>query len=118
MSFELHLRTRERGTVVECRGQLIAGPELSFLRTALLNVLRHEQRLVLNLDGLQTIDAAGLGVLAAAAAQARERGTNVALCCTPRHIRTLLGTTGLDTVLKMYDSEAKALSNGGRSAAA
>lgn len=117
MSFELHLHTRELGTVVECRGRLIAGPELSFLRTALLNVLRHERRLILNLDAVQTIDAAGLGVLASAAALARERNSQVALCCTPSRIRRLLGTTRLDSVLKLYDNENKALNNG-RSAAA
>jgi len=112
MSFELHLHTRELGTVVECRGRMTAGPELSFLRTALINVLKHERRLVLNLDGLQTIDAAGLGVLATAAATARERNSYVALCCTPQNIRRLLGTTKLDSVLKLYESEAKALNNG------
>jgi len=112
MSFELHLHTRELGTVVECRGRMTAGPELSFLRTALINVLKHERRLVLNLDGLQTIDAAGLGVLATAAATARERNSYVALCCTPQNIRRLLGTTKLDSVLRLYESEAKALNNG------
>ncbi|HUO61811.1 MAG TPA: STAS domain-containing protein [Candidatus Acidoferrales bacterium] len=112
MSFELHLRTREQGTVVECRGCLIAGPELSFLRSALLNVLRHERRLVLNLSGLQTIDAAGLGVLASAAALANEHESHVALCCTPKHIRKLIDTTQLSSVLKLYESESKALNNG------
>jgi anti-anti-sigma factor len=91
---------------------MTAGPELSFLRTALLNVLRHERRLVLNLDGLQTIDAAGLGVLAAAADAARERNSYVALCCTQSNVRRLLGATKLDCILKLYDSEAKALNNG------
>ena len=112
MSFELHLHTRDLGTVVECRGRLVAGPQLSFLRTALLNVLRHERRLVLNLDGLQTIDAAGLGVLAAAAAAARECNSYVALCCTKSNVRRLLGTTKLDSIVKFYDSESKAFNNG------
>jgi anti-anti-sigma factor len=112
MSFELHLHTREEGTVVECRGRMIAGPQLSFLRTALLNVLKHERRLVLNLNGLHTIDAAGLGVLAAAADAAREYSSQVALCCTPRNVRRLLGTTKLDSVLKLYDNEATAFKNG------
>jgi anti-sigma B factor antagonist len=51
---------------------------------------------VVDLDGVDTLDDTGLGVLLGAAATARERGGDLEVVCTAPALRDRLARTGFD----------------------
>jgi anti-anti-sigma factor len=55
--------------------------------------------LAVDMSGVTFIDAAGIGVLVAAANRAREAGGGLSLLAPPRQVRRLLGILHLDAVL-------------------
>jgi anti-sigma B factor antagonist len=65
--------------------------------------------LVVDLNRVRFIDAAGLGALAGAARRATARGASLRVVCTRPHIRRLFRITGLDQAVLLADSLADAL---------
>lgn len=66
-------------------------------------------KVIINLDALDYIDSAGLGVLVGALARLRDReGELAVVCCTPR-IRRVFDITKLTQLLALYDTEEEAL---------
>ena len=55
--------------------------------------------LAVNISGVTFIDAAGIGVLVAAANRAREAGGSLSLLAPSRQVRRLLGVLHLDAIL-------------------
>ena len=66
------------------------------LRNRLATLTGRRCALMIDLDRVTFIDAAGLGVLAAAAGRARRSGGCLAVVCSQRQVRRLLTITSLD----------------------
>ncbi len=69
------------------------------LRERLLALADDGRPLVVDLDQVSFIDAAGLGALAAAARRASAHGASLHVVCVGHRIRRLFGITGLDRVV-------------------
>ena len=69
-------------------------------------IAQGERRFLLNLTGLEYIDAAGLGQLVTICAAIRQSGGSLTLTHLTKHIRTLLTITKLDTVLHICEADA------------
>jgi len=82
-------------------GRLIHGAESrGLLMEAFARSSRRKTRkIVIDLGGVQKMDAAGLGFLAFACKEARRRGAQFQVENTPGFISDLFRITGLDTVL-------------------
>lgn len=59
---------------------------------------------VVDLDGVLSLDDCGLGVLLGAAGFARERGGDLALLCTSERLRGRLRVTGLDRAVEVREA--------------
>ena len=65
--------------------------------------------LVVDLDQVSFIDAAGLGALAGVARRAAVHGTSLQVVCARRQTRRLFGITELDRVIPLASTLAEAL---------
>lgn len=107
----LEITDDERGPgvyVVTLRGQF----DFSHAARAREAILRHieagARRVVVNLDGVEYIDSAGLGVLVGMLARCRERGGDLVVVCSAPRIRRVFDITKLGQILAIHDTEAEA----------
>jgi anti-sigma B factor antagonist len=96
-------------TVVAVRGELDinTAPEL---RAALMEAIEAHPgaRLIVDLEGLEFVDSAGLGILIGGRKRAQAGGGDLVLVSTGRNVRRLLELTGLMRVFDVYTSVADA----------
>jgi anti-sigma B factor antagonist len=92
-------------TVVAVRGELDIGtaPEL---RAALMDAIEQHpgERLIADLEGLEFIDSAGLGILIGGRKRAQAAGGDLVLVSTGRNVRKILEVTGLTRVFEIHSS--------------
>ena len=100
---------REPGYVlITVAGELDYG-SVPALRERLLSLADDGRPLVADLDRVSFIDAAGLGMLAAAARRAAAHGASLRVVCAGHRIRRLFGLTGLDRAVPLAERLADAL---------
>jgi anti-sigma B factor antagonist len=81
----------------------------TFFRKGLLDeIARGRRRVVLDLSGVSFCDSAGLAVLLWAWRKAANAGAVLVLACVPTYLQRMFTLTGVDTVLRMYDTVAAA----------
>lgn len=96
-------------TVLDVRGRITLGQETEALRTTVSGTLAAgRKRIVLNLGNVDYIDSAGLGILVASAASARNAGGELKLVSLTRRVRDLMQITRLSTLFEVYDTVEKA----------
>jgi anti-anti-sigma factor len=82
--------------VLRCHGRIVHGEESALLCAA---VQRHGQDIVVDLGGVNAIDAAGIGALVSLQAA----GVYIKLMNATESVRAILRLTGLDTVVEVCD---------------
>jgi anti-sigma B factor antagonist len=84
----------EAATLVALRGDLdlATAPKL---RECLVQVIDQRARIVVDLEAVDFVDSAGLGILVAGLRRARARGGELELVCSNREVLRLLEITGL-----------------------
>ena len=80
------------------------------LRQALADAIRENQgrRIVVDLEGVDFIDSAGLGVLVAGRERARGEDGDLVLVATGRSVLKVLELTGLNRVFEIHASRTAA----------
>ena len=66
-------------------------------------------RIVFNLEGIENLYSAGIGILANCFTEAKAAGKSMILCCVPAHITKVLTLTGVMPLLHAEPTEAEAL---------
>ena len=111
---ERKLRLLLRASVVEdvlllhCSGRVTFCDEAAVLLTKVCALLPHTRQLVLDLSGVQKMDCAGIGALAAVVRQAQEHLCALKLVA-PEHVLRLLEITRLDSVLEVHPNPEEAM---------
>lgn len=101
--------------ILKCTGRVVAGEELAALkRTALCH--QDTKILILDLAKVETLDCAGLGLLAFLAGWSRVVGTRLVILNPSRRALELLEMTNLDSVLEIASSEGLPATFGGAAA--
>jgi anti-sigma B factor antagonist len=106
-------RIEESGVpVVAVRGELdLEGG--GALREALLDAIGDGgRRVVVDLEGLDFIDSAGLGVLVGGLKRARTHDGDLVLVCTGRNVLKVLEVTGLMRVFVIHTTREAAIAGG------
>lgn len=70
-------------------------------------------RIIVNLDGLQYISSAGLGVFMGVIEEIRTNGGDLKICCAAPKVYKVFDLLGFPSLYEFYDSEDKALKNFG-----
>lgn len=110
MDLEITERVREGVRVMELAGSVKLGESANTLRGRLREALENGGgQLVLDFSRVNYVDSAGLGVLVACCATARNEGGNVKLARLAKQFRDQLRTTKLVTVFDVYETVEDAL---------
>lgn len=111
---EIARRLKADLTILGLTGRCVVSSgenELVELRSAIVTCMLDGRPLVaLDLKGLASIDARGLGELVFAYRMLRGAGGGLALVAPTPTVRRMLAVTRLDTVLPLCESEAEAVS--------
>ena len=102
VKLSLEVCIHEAVSVVYCRGRVTYRDEAVALSDKVGELLHPSGYLVLELGGVETIDAAGLGALVVMLMWARARQCSIKLAAPPRHIRNVLELTNLNSVFEIY----------------
>lgn len=105
-------RQRNDVTVLDIKGKITIGAAEEALREAVHNALTNgAQKVLLNLQGVTTIDSSGVGELVSAYTSATNRGAKIKLANLPPKINDILTITQLITVFDVYDTEDEAVAS-------
>ena len=105
-------RQRNDITILDIKGKITIGAAEEALRDAVQQALNAgSQKVLLNLQGVTTIDSSGVGELVSAYTSATNRGAKIKLANLPPKINDILTITQLITVFDVYDSEDEAVAS-------
>jgi len=108
---KLSLETRRLGDVivVHCEGRVVFRDEAAALSRVAVEALQAAKEVVLDLEGVERIDSAGLGELVFVYVSAEGFGSTVKLAGPNPRVRALLDLTNLSSVFEIYPSLSEAL---------
>ena len=109
MEWDLERRQAGDIMVIHCRGRMIYREEAAAVSRAVGDALRSSREVVLDLEGVQGIDSAGLGELVVAHISAEQQGKTVKVVGASRAVSELLELTNLISVLATYPNVAAAM---------
>jgi len=109
VDFALSTRTLGDVAIVNCGGKLIFEKEAAALCRAVSGLLQGYQNVIVNMEGVGSIDGSGLGTLAECIREAQQLGASLIFCRVPKKIRELLDLTHLSSMVEIVASEADAL---------
>lgn len=103
---------------MDCEGRIIFGEESAALRDSVKGLINQNNKIVLNLGGVNYIDSGGLGTLVALYTTARAAGGAIRLANLTQRVGDLLQVTKLLTVFEVFDSVDDAVQSFRKGAAA
>jgi anti-sigma B factor antagonist len=118
MQLRQSTRTVDGITVMDCDGRIIFGEESAALRDSIKSLIMQNNKIVLNLGGVNYIDSGGLGTLVALYTTARAAGGAIRLANLTQRVGDLLQVTKLLTVFEVFDSVDEAVQSFRQGAAA
>jgi anti-sigma B factor antagonist len=95
--------------IIHCDGRILYGDEGAALRERIKSMLTGTSKIVVNLNGVESIDSGGLGILVGLLLSARNRGGDLKLVSPSEHVNGVLRQTRLDTIFRIYGSDDEAL---------
>jgi len=106
-------------TVICCKGRIAYGIAASALSDEIAELAAQTRRVVIDLSGVEMIDAAGLGELVSVAVAAQASGCSITLAAPGDFIRQLLKLTKLASVFEVHPTlDAAAMASRGQAAVA
>jgi anti-sigma B factor antagonist len=102
LRLNLETRVTEDVTVISCKGRIAYGAEAVALSGEFAELVPQTRRVVIDLSGVELIDAAGLGALIAVALMAQASQCSVKLAASGNFTRQLLELTKLTSVFEVH----------------
>jgi anti-sigma B factor antagonist len=119
LRLSLETRVTEDVAVIRCKGRIAYGTEAAALSREIAELAPQTRRVVIDLSGVEMIDAAGLGKLVSVAVAAQASGCSITLAAPGDFIRRVLTLTNLTSVFEVYPTlDAAILAFNGQAAAA
>ena len=105
-------REREGVTILEPKGKITIGVGDVALRDAVQEAIeKGATNVLINMEGVSTIDSSGIGELVAAYTTVTNRGGKLRLYGLPPKVSDILQITQLITVLDILDDEEEAVAS-------
>jgi anti-sigma B factor antagonist len=102
LRLSLEIRAVEDVTVICCKGRIAYGAEATALSGEFAKLAPQTRRVVIDLSGVELIDAAGLRALISVALMAQASQCSVTLAAPGTFIRELLELTKLTSVFEVH----------------
>jgi anti-sigma B factor antagonist len=87
----------------------VFGDEGAALRERGRNILAGTPKIVVNLNGVDSIDSGGLGILVGLLVSARNRGGELKLVSPRKRVKDLLRRTNLHAIFGVYENNDEAV---------
>ena len=98
--------------IIKLQGKITIGAGDSQLREVITNALNQgKQKILLDMEGVTTIDSSGIGELVGSFTTVTNRGGKLKLLHLPSKVTDLLQVTQLITVFEVYENQEQALSS-------
>jgi anti-sigma B factor antagonist len=112
MPLEINRREADGVTILDLRGRLVQGPEVTALRECCNDLERAQAtNVILNFKQIDFIDSTGLGMLVAVQSQMEKAGGTVRLLGLSKRGAELMVLTKLSTVFQIFDDEQAAVNS-------
>jgi anti-sigma B factor antagonist len=112
MHLEIANREREGVILLDLKGRITAGEEVSFFRDAFEKIAgMQDSRLILNLMHVDYIDSTGLGAMVMCSTLMKRSGGVSKLLHLNRRNLELLVLTKIDTIFEVFDDEVAAVNS-------
>ena len=112
MALDIGQHEREGVTILDMKGRITVGPEVSALRDKISDLIGQGVRnVVLNLQSVDYIDSTGLGAVVMTATSMRKNGGAIKLLNLNRRNVELLVMTKLATVFEIFTDEQDAVNS-------
>ena len=112
MSLEIEKREREGIAILDLKGRITMGDEVSSFRKIIQDLVADgSQKLILNLQHVDYIDSTGLGAVVMCSTAFRNKGGSSKLLNLNRRNIELLVTTKLATIFEIFDNEQDAVNS-------
>src|SRR6266446_9652832 len=102
LGLSLETRATEDVAVIRCKGRIAYGIEAAALSGEIAELAPQTRRVVIDLGGVELIDAAGLGELVSVAVAAQVSGCSITLAAPGDFIRRVLTLTNLTSVFEVH----------------
>ena len=102
LRLSLETRVTDDLTMICCKGRIAYGIEAAALSGEIAELAAQTRRVVIDLSGVEMIDAAGLGALISVALTAQASQCSIKLATPGNLIRQLLALTNLTSVFDLY----------------
>lgn len=110
--FKVDKVEREGAVVYRMRGVLgDAHQPHDFHEVFLAALPELPHRIVFNMQDIENLYSAGIGIVANCFTEAKSAGKSMVLCCVPTHIQKILTLTGVMPVLDAVDTEDEAVAS-------
>jgi anti-sigma B factor antagonist len=112
MALKMTSREVDGASVIALDGRIVLGEESKALREKLKSLIAEgKKKIVLNMNNVEYIDSAGLGILVATHVSAKIQGASLKLSNLGRKFQEVLQITKLLTVFEVCDTEAAAVAS-------
>lgn len=99
-------------SAVTLQGGIVLGPPVDSVKQTLGNLLQHgENKLVLNLAGVDRLDSSGIGVLVWALRASKESGGDTRLTQLPKVVAQTLNMCQLLPLFAVFDTDEAAIAS-------
>ena len=102
LRLSLETRVTEDVAVIYCKGRIAYGIEAASLSGEIADLVPNTRRVVIDLSGVEMIDAAGLGALISVALTAQANQCSIKLAAPGNLIRQLLELTKVTSVFAVH----------------
>ena len=102
LRLRLETRMTDDVTVICCTGRIAYGIEAAALSHEITEVLQQTRRIVIDLSGVEMIDAAGFGELASVAVAAQASQCSIKLAAPGNFIRRVLMLINFTSICEVY----------------
>lgn len=96
-------------TVLTCSGRIVEGVESATLQKRIDDLIAESPYIIIDLGGVEFIDSSGLGLLVRCLIRLESLHGLIRVCAASPRIAEAFRITGLNTLFKVFDSEAAAI---------
>jgi anti-sigma B factor antagonist len=112
MSLAIEKREREGIAILDLKGRIVMGEEVTTFRDAIRSMAEQPgQKVIVNMQGVDYIDSTGLGAIVMGSTSVRNQGGAVKLLNLNKRNIELLVATKLATIFEIFDNEQDAVNS-------
>ena len=109
---DIETRTQDGVKIVKLKGRLCMGPPLDRFNSAMIEMLRHgENRIVLDVEEMSTIDSSGIGALMRHLTAAKQKGGSIHLYRPSKFTQQTLKLVNLLNLFRTYEDLGEAIAS-------